>query len=161
MNTKQIYDAAVAAYVHLKQELTNLSAERLALKMKMIDLNVGKMLANDTTGMAAEIKKNIEEANAGISRLIRKKTIASYYLSAAYGCEFCLTNHEEDQGSIAAANRIRDRLFAVLEHYSIYELPAISTDRTEEESSYYLDLVDLNNVYSRYFESLIVEPKLG
>lgn len=154
VTAKQICATALESYLALKRELTNLSTDRLVLRKKMIDSDFNNM---DDTPAKQEAILLVNEVDMGIQRLLQKSMRISYYLAAAYGCEFCADGHEDNKAFVAAANRIRNKLFTVLGETPIMELPELVLDTTDE---FFVDLIDLGNIYSRYFEAHVVEPRL-
>lgn len=151
---KQICASSLELYLALKRELTNLSTDRLVLRKKMIDFDFNN--AGDTPEKQ-EIILLVKEVDMGIQRLLQKSMRISYYLAAAYGCEFCADGYEDNEAFIAATKRIRNKLFTILGETPIMELPELVLDTTDE---FFVDLIDLGNIYSRYFEVHVVEPRL-
>lgn len=154
VTAKQICATALESYLALKRELTNLSTDRLVLRKKMIDSDFNNM---DDTPAKQEAILLVKEVDMGIQRLLQKSMRISYYLAAAYGCEFCADGHEDNKAFVAATKRIRNKLFTVLSGTPIMELPELVLDTTDE---FFVDLIDLGNIYSRYFETHVVEPRL-
>lgn len=154
INTKQILEVSLESYLILKRELTNLSTDRLVLRNKLIVLMFSDM---SDSPAKQEIKQLIEEIDKGIQRLLQKSMRISYYLAVAYGCQFCEDGYEDHQAFIAAANRVREKLFTILSENSIMDLPDLAVD---SEDDFYIDMIDLGNIYSRYFEAHVVEPRI-
>lgn len=154
MNTKQIFENRVEIYVGMKRDLAALSSNRTALKMNRLQYILEDKEVPD------EVLEDLAKADALVSVKIRQLTVASFYMAAAYGCEFISDGLEEEEAFIACAERIRTKLFTMLQTTSLFDLAIPSEGLTTEDMGFYSDIIDMGNIYSRYFEELVVTPKL-